>query len=153
MVNFAVMQSSQSERPRLPEISQGRFVVLFDGYCNLCNGAVRFVLERDSKRVFDFAALSWPVGEALKHEYPELEEVDSIVLYNGEKVYVKSSAALKIAGELGGLWPMARIFWIVPRFLRDAIYGFVARNRYSWFGKKDTCMMPTAETEKRFLKN
>lgn len=147
------MQSSHSEGAPVPELSDGRFVILFDGYCNLCNGAVRFVLERDRKEVFDFAALSWPVGEALKSKFPELEDVDSIVLYDGEKVFVKSDAALKIAGKLRGLWPAAGIFWILPRFVRDAVYGWVARNRYRWFGKKDTCMMPTPETQKRFLKD
>jgi predicted DCC family thiol-disulfide oxidoreductase YuxK len=137
----------------MPEISEGQFVILFDGYCNLCNGAVRFVIERDRREVFHFAALSWPIGEALKNRFSELKAVDSIVLYDGEKVHVKSNAALKIAGKLGALWPLFGVFWIVPRPLRDTVYSWIAHNRYRWFGKKETCMMPTPEREKRFLKD
>lgn len=136
----------------LPELEDGRLLILFDGYCNLCNGAVQFVLKRDRRDRFRFAALSWPAGEALKQHFPELRDVDSIVLYDGNKVWVRSDAALRIALKLGALWPMWGIGFILPRFLRDAVYKWVAKNRYRWFGKKELCMMPTEETARKFLR-
>lgn len=127
-------------------------MVLFDGYCNLCNGAVRFLLKRDRRGKFAYAALSWPYGKSVKAAFPELKDVDSIVLFDGNRVFTKSTAALKIAGHMPGLWPVMKVFLVLPRFIRDAVYDLIARNRYALFGKKDTCMMPTPEIEARFLK-
>ncbi len=129
----------------------GKSLILFDGYCNLCNGAVQFVLKRDKKRQFYFASLSWEVAEQLLEKYPEFKLVDSILLFENNKLRAKSSAALKIAPHLGGLWWMTGIFWVVPKFVRDGIYNWIARNRYKWFGKKEACMMPTPELKSRFL--
>jgi predicted DCC family thiol-disulfide oxidoreductase YuxK len=129
-----------------------QMLILFDGHCNLCNGAVQFVIKRDNKDRFRFAALSWPAGDALRQKFPVLQEADSIVCYDGDKVWLRSSAALKIAGKMGGLWPAFGIFWVVPRPLRDAVYSFVARNRYRWFGRKDACMLPTPALQNKFLK-
>ncbi len=140
-----------------PEISKkvnipaGKTLILFDGYCNLCNGAVQFILKRDKKKQFLFAGLSWPVGEDIIRQFPKFKATDSILVFENDKVFDKSSAGLKIAWRLGGLWPLINVFWIVPRFLRDAIYGFIARNRYKWFGKNESCMIPDANVRGRFL--
>lgn len=142
---------NQVNDAQLSAIAKDKLLVLFDGHCNLCNGAVQFVIKRDSRDAFRFAALNWPVGEALGSKFPELNNVDSIVLYDGKEIRTKSSAALKIAAELGGLWPLTGIFWVVPKFIRDSVYNWVARNRYSWFGREESCMMPTPDTKRKFL--
>ncbi len=132
-------------------IPKEKTLVLFDGYCNLCNGAVQFILKRDKKEQFYFASLSWPIAGKLLGDFPKYKDVDSILVYRKGKVFDKSSAALKIAAHLGALWPLMGLFWIVPKFIRDAVYDFIARNRYKWFGKKDTCMMPEKDVSYRFL--
>ncbi len=144
--------SSHKELIGLQQAVSVKHLILFDGHCNLCNGAVQWVIKRDRKGHFHFAALSWPAGEQVLHKFPELEGVDSIVYFDGKKVYVRSSAALKIAGALGGVWAISGVFWLVPRIVRDGVYNWVARNRYRWFGKMDTCMMPSPELEQRFLR-
>jgi predicted DCC family thiol-disulfide oxidoreductase YuxK len=128
-------------------------VVLFDGECNLCNGYVQFILRRDKAKRFRFASLQSPVAQRLlKESGRKWEELpDSIVLVEGGKVYVKSTAALRIAKGLGGLWPVLSVFLIVPTALRNMIYDWIARNRYKWFGKREECMLPTVETKERFL--
>lgn len=143
-------RSSIAEEHGLP---QGKALVLFDGYCNLCNGAVQFILKRDKKNRFYFAGLSWEVGKAIRNEFPGFADVDSILVYQDGKLYGKSSAALKIAARLGGLWPLMGVFWILPRVIRDAVYSFIARNRYKWFGKRDSCMIPEKDLSHRFLDN
>lgn len=136
----------------LPHIANHKTLVLFDGHCNLCNAAVQFILKRDRRERFLFAALSWPIGEAVRREYPELTGVDSILVYREGKVYAHSTAALHIAVRLGGLWPLMGVFFAVPRFLRDPVYRYIARNRYRWFGQKEQCMVPEPKWTKRFLK-
>lgn len=146
------MSDAQAKHSTLPSLEEGRQLILFDGYCNLCNGAVQFVLKRDRRDRFRFAALSWPAGVALQEKFELLRDVDSIVLYDGEQVWVRSDAALRIAAKLGGLWPLTGIGFILPQPIRDAIYNWVAKNRYRWFGKKDLCMMPTEATERKFFR-
>jgi predicted DCC family thiol-disulfide oxidoreductase YuxK len=127
-------------------------IVLFDGVCNLCNGAVAFVIRNDPKRRFRFAALQSPVGQALleRHGLPT-ETLNSFVLIEGEHAFTKSTAALRAARRLGYLWPLAFVFILVPRPLRDFCYDLVARNRYRMFGKRESCMMPTPDLNARFL--
>ena len=127
-------------------------IVLFDGVCNFCNDSVNFTISRDPKGYFKFAALQSEEGQALlkQHQLP-LETLDTLVLVEDGKAYTYSSAPLRIARKLSGLWPMLFIFIIVPSFIRHAVYKFIARNRYKWFGKKDACMMPTPEIRSRFL--
>jgi predicted DCC family thiol-disulfide oxidoreductase YuxK len=137
----------------LPELPEDKDLVLFDGYCNLCNGSVQFIIRRDPKEHFRFAGLTWAIGRKILEENPEFSEVDSILLYRKGSLYSKSSAALKIAGKLNGLWPVLQAFLIVPRFLRDPIYDFIARNRYKWFGKRETCMMPEKSVDHLFLRS
>ncbi|MFT4847412.1 MAG: putative DCC family thiol-disulfide oxidoreductase YuxK [Cryomorphaceae bacterium] len=135
----------------LLEVPKGKGLILFDGYCNLCNGAVQFIIKRDPKEHFRFSSLSWPPAQTLLEKHREFGEVDSILLFEDGELYQKSTAALKIAGRLSGLWPLMKVFFIVPRFLRDLVYDFIARNRYRWFGKKDTCMMPEKKVDHLFI--
>jgi predicted DCC family thiol-disulfide oxidoreductase YuxK len=134
----------QSLRPRP--------VVLFDGLCNLCTGAVRFVLERDARKAIDFASLQSAIARRrLAEAGAHVELPDSIVLLDAEGVHVRSDAALRIAARLRAPWPLLAAFRVVPRALRDPIYDFVARHRYGWFGKRDACLVPTPELRARFL--
>jgi predicted DCC family thiol-disulfide oxidoreductase YuxK len=127
-------------------------IILFDGVCNLCNGAVTFVIKRDPKDRFRFAALQSEIGEELIHKNGLKDKgLDSIVLIEGEKAFVKSSAALRIARKLSGFWPLLYVFIILPRFLRDSFYDLIARNRYSWYGKRESCMIPTPELRAKFI--
>jgi predicted DCC family thiol-disulfide oxidoreductase YuxK len=126
--------------------------VLFDGECNLCNGSVQFILRRDPAGRFRFASLQSDAGRELRHQYGlHTESIDTVVLIAGDKAYTRSDAALGIARRLGGLWPVLYVGMIVPRFIRDRIYNFIARNRYRWFGKRESCYMPTPELRGRFL--
>lgn len=127
-------------------------VILFDGVCNLCNGSVLFIIKRDPRSQFYFAALQSDFGNRqLKNFGLPATELNSVLLIKGGTLYQKSNAALEIAKQLSGLWPALYIFKIVPPFLRDGIYTWIARNRYRWFGKKDACMIPTPELKSRFL--
>ena len=127
-------------------------VVLFDGVCNLCNSSVQFLIRRDKHERLRFASLQSEFGQETlkKFNLPE-KEFNSFVFLENEKIYLRSAAALRIAYYLGGCWRIFQIFWIVPPFIRNAIYDLIARNRYKWFGKKTECMMPSPELKKRFL--
>lgn len=130
----------------------GHPVILFDGVCNLCNGSVLFIIKRDPKSKFYFAALQSDVGSSqLKKFGLPPAELNSVLLIKAGKLYQKSNAALEIAKHLSGLWPALYILKIVPSFLRDGVYSWIARNRYHWFGKKEACMIPTPELKSRFL--
>lgn len=127
-------------------------VVLFDGVCNLCSSAVQFIIERDKKNKFQFASLQSQYGqEQLTKYYLADKNIDSIVLIEKGKAYIKSSAALHIAKNMDGLYPLAFVFIIVPPFIRNWVYDWVAKNRYKWYGKKDACWIPTPELRARFI--
>ena len=128
-------------------------IVLFDGVCNLCSASVTFILKRDPKGLFRFAALQSEAGRNIFEKFgiPFAEPPASIVLVEGGKAYSESTAALRIARRLSGLWPLLYAGIVIPRPIRDAAYRWVARNRYRWFGKKDACMVPTPELRSRFL--
>jgi predicted DCC family thiol-disulfide oxidoreductase YuxK len=127
-------------------------VVLFDGVCNLCNGWVRFVLRRDPRRRFRFASLQSTFGAEVlqRHGLPD-DYLGSILLLADGVLFAKSDAVLRIAGQLRWPWPVLSVFVIVPRVLRDIVYDWVARNRYRWFGKSESCMLPSANDAARFL--
>lgn len=127
-------------------------IILFDGVCNFCSGVVNFIIRQDKEKVFCFAALQSEVGQKLLEQYnlPK-EKFDSFLLIENGKVYKSSSAGLRLYSRLPWYWKWTQIFWIVPRFLRDAVYNFIARNRYRWFGKSESCMVPTADVRSRFL--
>ena len=127
-------------------------IILFDGVCNLCNGAVNFVIKRDTGNVFKFTPLQEKQGVLLlKTHAVDTQKLDSIVLIENEKVYVKSSAALRIAKKMSNLWPLFFVLLIIPSFIRDGVYDFIAKNRYKWFGKKEQCMIPTPGLIEKFL--
>ncbi len=123
--------------------------VLFDGVCNLCNASVNFVIDRDKRSYFKFAPLQSEAAKALGETVTG--DPDSIVLIENGKRHDKSGAALRIARRLNGAWPLLFLFIIVPPFIRDSVYRYIARNRYKWFGKADACRMPTPELKARFL--
>ena len=127
-------------------------VILFDGACNLCNSAVTFVIDRDRKDVFRFVPLQTEVGARLA-EYTQTpsSEIASIVLIDGDRHFTRSSAVLRVARELPGYYPLLYWFIAIPRVIRDAVYDLVARNRFAWFGRRDTCMLPTPGVRRTFL--
>ena len=125
-------------------------IVFFDGVCNLCNSSVQFIIKNDKKQKFLFASLQSDFAdENLSPEYTK--SLHSIVLKKGSQVKTKSSAVLRIARGLPGLWPLVSIFLLVPKFIRDFFYDLVAKNRYRWFGKKDHCMLPSPDLISRFV--
>ena len=127
-------------------------IVLFDGVCNLCNGAVQFIIRHDKKNIFMFASLQSEVGRKILEQYNfPLDELNSFILIENNKAYTRSTGALRVAKKLNGLWPLLYGFIIIPKFIRDSIYNRVAENRYKWFGKKDACMIPTPELKTKFL--
>lgn len=128
-------------------------VILFDGPCNLCNRSVHWLISRDPKKQFRFAALDSEVGEQLLAEISkQIDLPDSIALITqAGEVSFRSNAVIGIARRLGFPWSMMMVGLIVPRFLRDGIYSLVARNRYRWFGKNDSCLVPSEDLKSRFL--
>lgn len=127
-------------------------ILLFDGVCNLCHGTVRFVVERDPGARVRFAPLQSGVGRDLlqRHGLPT-DTVDTVVLIEGGRAWLRSDAAIRVVAGLGGAWGLLRALLAIPRPLRDAAYDFVARNRYRWFGRRDSCPVPTPEQRARFL--
>jgi predicted DCC family thiol-disulfide oxidoreductase YuxK len=126
-------------------------VLLFDGVCNLCTSSVHFIIKRDPKRKFRFASLQSAFGQNVLQEHQlNTQTFDSLVLLENGKIYQRSTAALRIARQLSGAWPLLYIFMIVPAFIRNAVYDFIARNRYKWFGKKETCWLPTPDLQALF---
>ncbi len=129
-------------------------VVLFDGVCNLCNAAVQWLIERDEPGRLRFASLqSQAAGRVLRGAGVDDPSSlpDSIVFVDERGVHVQSTAALRIGARLGFPYTLGRVGLLVPRPLRDAVYAFIARRRYRWFGQRDTCMRPTPELAARFL--
>lgn len=132
--------------------TQNKKIILFDGVCNLCNGSVLFIIKRDKKDLFQFAALQSELGQKLiKKHHIDTSKIDSILLLDSERYFAKSTAALKIARHLSGPYPLLYGFMILPRFFRNWVYDIIAKNRYKWFGKKESCMIPTAELKAKFL--
>jgi len=127
-------------------------VILFDGECNLCNGSVQFVIRNDKKKLFQFASLQSEGGKALLEKYGlNSNDLNSFILIQNDKAYFQSTAALNVASQLSGVVKLLAGFKIVPPFIRDAVYKFIAKNRYKWFGQRDACMIPTPELKSRFL--
>ncbi|ARN77814.1 thiol-disulfide oxidoreductase [Nonlabens spongiae] len=127
-------------------------IILFDGVCNLCNGAINFIIKRDPKDHYRFAALQSDIGEELlaKHDI-DPEKTDSIVLIRNGSAFAKAGAALRIAKKMSGAWPLLYGLTIIPKFISNAVYDYIAYHRYKWFGKKESCMIPTPELKKKFL--
>lgn len=129
---------------------KAKAIVLFDGVCNFCDQAVMFIVDRDKRGYFAFAPLQSGVAARLLASHG-MSGLSSIVLVEGERVYTQSSAALRIARHMDGLWPLVRVLWLVPKPLRDAAYRYFAAHRYKWFGKLEACRVPTPELRSRFL--
>lgn len=127
-------------------------LILFDGMCNLCTGAVQFVIRRDPHHRFRFASLQSNAGKRILSEQhlPEAD-LNSFLLWEEGKLYSRSTAALRVCKKLSGLWPVLYTNMIIPVFLRDGVYNWIADNRYTWFGKKETCWRPTPELEALFI--
>jgi predicted DCC family thiol-disulfide oxidoreductase YuxK len=127
-------------------------IIFFDGVCNLCNASVQFILKRDKNELFLFSALQSDFSKAELSKYNiEKEYLESIILLEDNTIYTKSSAGLRVAKKLSGLWPLLSILLIVPKFLRDWVYDIIANNRYKWWGKQDSCWVPTPDLKRRFL--
>ncbi len=127
-------------------------IVLFDGVCNLCNRSVQFIIERDPEGRFRFASLQSGLGEELQTRLGiDSRGIDSILLVEGDRWYKESDAALRIARGMSGAWRLLWALRFLPRFLRDGAYRLIARNRYRWFGRQETCWLPTPELRGRFL--
>ncbi|KQO21154.1 thiol-disulfide oxidoreductase [Flavobacterium sp. Leaf82] len=137
----------------LANTATNKKIILFDGVCNLCNGAVQFIIKHDKKDVFRFVALQSDLGkEICIYIGVDQSKIDSIILYNpGVAYYYKSLAVLEIGEDLGGIYSLASIFKIFPEKLRNYIYDYIAKNRYKWYGKKESCMIPTPELKAKFL--
>jgi len=126
--------------------------ILFDGICNLCNGAVKFIIKHDKKEKFRFGSLQSDSAKKLLEPYHlPTEELNSFVLIEDGKIYLRSRAVLRIASQLDGAWKLTSAFYIFPSFISDAVYNFVAKTRYKVFGKREKCMAPTTELKNRFI--
>jgi predicted DCC family thiol-disulfide oxidoreductase YuxK len=134
-------------------IPNDKKIILFDGVCNLCNSSVQYVIKHDKKDEFRFVAIQSELGrKIIKHIGISQKNIDSVIFYKPGKVYYyKSSAALEIAKSLGGIFTYATIFRIIPSGIRDFLYDYIAKNRYKWFGKNESCMIPTPELKSKFL--
>jgi len=133
-------------------MTQSRSIIFFDGVCNLCNSSIDFVIRRDKKNKFLVGALQDEVSKKVLANYRVREDyLDSIILLEDGVIFYKSTAALKIAKHLSGLWPALYPLIIVPKALRDVVYDWIGSNRYKWFGKKNTCRLPTHEEKAKFL--
>lgn len=133
-------------------VAQQHPILLFDGVCNLCNGSVQWVIRHDPEAKFRFASLQSEAGQALLHQHNlPTNEMNTVVLIDGEKAYTRSDVPLQIFGKMGGAWLVLAALRIVPRFIRDAVYDWIARNRYRWFGKQEACWLPTPALKARFL--
>ena len=134
------------------DIEISKSVILFDGYCNLCNSQVNSILRFDSKKFFYFSNLDSSFSKkVIKENKVESLEGNTIILYHNNKIIIKSNAAIKIAYLLGGFFKIFIIFKILPNFIRDGIYDVISRNRYRWFGKSDSCYIPKKEILDRFI--
>ncbi len=125
-------------------------IVFFDGVCNLCQGSVRYLIKHDKKGVLKFASLQGNYAKDFVNE-TEIQSMQSVLFFDGKMLYKKSTAVLKLSSLLGGWHQLLLLGYILPRFVREWLYNIVAKNRYSWFGKKDQCMLPSKGFENRFL--
>ena len=126
-------------------------LVLFDGVCNFCNGAVNFIIRHDGEKKFKFAPLQSEIGLQMQAKYGIGEDGDSIILVENDKAYTHSTAGLRVAKGLGSIWSLGYVFIIVPSFIRDFFYRLFAKYRYRLFGRTEACMLPTPDVRERFL--
>lgn len=126
-------------------------VILFDGVCNLCNGAIQFIIKKDKKNIFKFGTLQSESGKKIINTNKNISNIDSVLLITNTNVFYKSTAIIKISQKLGFPYNLLIVTILLPVKLRDKIYDIIAKNRYKWFGKKTNCLVPTPQLKKRFL--
>lgn len=126
-------------------------IVLFDGECNFCDKSVQFILKRDAKQHFKFASLQSEIGQGLLENFKVPLDVDSFLLIENRRYYTRSSAAFRVCKHLSGFWKLFYIAIFIPKPIRDVVYNYIAKNRYTWFGKKQSCRLPTPDERKQFL--
>lgn len=132
-------------------------ILLFDGVCGFCNQSVQTILTHDTRGTMRFAALQSEFGQTVLARHPELKAIDSVVLVEpasdaqSERVYIRSTAALRVAAYLGGMWKLCLVAYCIPRPIRDFFYNLFAKHRYTFFGKYESCMIPSPEVRSRFL--
>lgn len=133
-------------------MNEEKKIILFDGVCNLCNSCVRFIIKHDKRNQFLFGSLQGKAGQDYLQKFNLNATVfNSFILIENDKVFTRSKAVLQVVKHLGGIWKLLYVFIILPKFIRDRMYDFVAKNRYKWFGKKEECLMPAAGLQSRFL--
>ena len=135
------------------QLPEHKKLILFDGVCNLCDASVQYIIKHDRKDVFRYTALQSEVGQEIISKFNiDTSKTDSILLYSQDKgISYKSTAALKIAGKLDFPINLMVVFLVVPAFIRNWVYDYIAKNRYKWYGKKEACMIPTPELKSKFL--
>lgn len=131
--------------------NRNKSIVLFDGECNFCNSSVNFIIRHDKKDQFRFAAIQSETGKSLIKKYHISEAIDSIILIEKDKIYLRSTAVLRISKHLNGIYPLLYVFIVVPSFLRDLLYDIIAKNRRKWFRKKETCLIMSEEKKAKFI--
>lgn len=131
---------------------QSHPVILFDGVCNLCNASVQYIIKHDKRRLFRFASLQSAFGEKLlkKNNLPA-NAFNSFILFKNNIIYTRSTAALLVAKELAGSIKLLYVFMVIPKFIRNAVYNLIAKNRYKWFGKTESCWLPAPQLKNLFL--
>lgn len=137
----------------MKKLPKNKKIILFDGVCNLCNSMVQFVIKKDKKDQFRFVALQSELGQEITiYLHIDTTKIDSIILYEpGTAYYYKANAALKIAQYLGGIIAIISLFRFLPDSLKNNVYDYIAKNRYKWYGKKESCILPTPELKEKFL--
>ena len=135
-----------------PRLSNHTRIIFFDGVCNLCQRSVQFILTHDKKSIFSFASLqSRFAHEVLKKKNIDPSALNSFILLENDLLYTRSTAALRVAKKLSGAWPLLHLFILVPPFIRNGVYDWIAKHRYRWFGKQEGCWLPRDEWRQRFL--
>ena len=134
-------------------LPENKKIILFDGVCNLCDASVQFIIKHDKKDVFRFVAIQSEMGQnIIQYLGIDTSKTDSIILYEPDiAYYFKAEAALRIARELNSWHKILYLFIIIPDFMKNSVYNFIAKNRYKWYGKKEACMLPTTELKGKFL--
>jgi len=133
------------------KLENNKIVILFDGICNLCVYSVQFIINRDSEDIFRFASIQSKIGQKFIEKYSiDITKNDSIILINDAKVNYRSTAFLSIVTQFKGFWKITFIFYLIPTFIRDILYNFIAKRRYSLFGKKNQCIVPNSNIKKKF---
>ncbi len=137
----------------IKDLPKDKKIILFDGICNLCDNAVQFIIKHDKNDIFRFVSLQSELGNSIsKHIGIKNNQIDSIILYQpGIAYFIKADAALKILKELNSNYRFLLLFSFIPSFIKNSIYDYIATNRYKWYGKKESCLIPSRELESKFL--